>query len=250
MQTMTSNMQRNGSDTYTPPYNSNNAVNVSANERVLSLIGGLFIFSSGVNNLTSKPFSALGRLAVGTFLLYRGASGNCPVRSYMGREQMQEGSTIEMYTTLTVNKPRHEVYSFWRKLENLPLFMKHLRQVRELDSKTSKWEASLPAKGIPVSWNAEIVEDETNSLIGWCSLPGSMVENAGKVEFRDSINGQGTDIKVLITYRPPAGALGSGIATVLNPIFEKMVREDILNFKQYIEAGEISSLQSQTSGNL
>src|ERR1700740_2957031 len=98
---VTSHMQHNGSDGYTPPYNSNNSINVSANERVISLIGGLILFSSGMSRIGSRPFSALSRLALGGFLLYRGASGNCPVRSYLaGEKQDQEGSVIEMYTTM------------------------------------------------------------------------------------------------------------------------------------------------------
>ena len=35
--------------------------------------------------------------------------------------------------------------------------------------------------------------------------------------------------------RAPAGELGSGVAKLLNPVFEKLIRQDVLNFKDYIE---------------
>jgi len=71
-------------------------------------------------------------------------------------------------------------------------------------------------------------------LLGWQSVPGSAINNAGKVEFRDAEEG-GTELIVVISYRAPAGDLGAGIAKVLNPILEKIVRNDINSFKEYIE---------------
>ena len=40
---------------------------------------------------------------------------------------------------------------------------------------------------------------------------------------------------MVIIYYPPAGELGSGVAKLLNPVFEKLIRQDVLNFKEYIE---------------
>ena len=137
-----------------------------------------------------------------------------------------------------VNKPKEEVYEFWRKLENLPLFMKHLVSVTEIDSKRSHWEAKIP-EGNPISlkWDAEIMKEDPGRLLSWRSLPGSTIDNAGKVEFRDALGNQGTELNVMITYRPPAGNIGSGIGKLLNPLFEKVVRADVNNFKSFIDAG-------------
>jgi uncharacterized membrane protein len=42
----------------------------------------------------------------------------------------------------------------------------------------------------------------------------------------------------MITYRPPAGNIGTSVARLFNPMFEKMVKEDVTNFKQFIELKE------------
>jgi uncharacterized membrane protein len=42
----------------------------------------------------------------------------------------------------------------------------------------------------------------------------------------------------LITYRAPFGDIGEGIASLFNPMFEKMVQDDVKNFKRYIETGD------------
>ena len=86
------------------------------------------------------------------------------------------------------------------------------------------------------------LKDDPGRLLSWRSLPGSTIDNAGKVEFRDALGDQGTELKVMITYRPPAGNIGSGIAKLLNPLFEKVVRADVNNFKSFIDAGNVTVL--------
>lgn len=211
-------------------------VNVGQTERMISVGLGAFLLSSGLGNLTSHPIKGLLRTVIGGALLYRGASGHCPVYASMGKTKgVGHTPAINIRTGLIVNKPKDEVYAFWRKLENLPLFMKHLASVTEIDEKHSHWEAEIPGGIGRVKWNAEIVKEEQGSLIGWQSIPNSTINNAGKVTFKEALGGQGTELEVVISYHPPAGELGAGIAKSLNPVLEKMIRQDIMNFKDYIE---------------
>jgi uncharacterized membrane protein len=72
----------------------------------------------------------LAKALAGGFLLYRGTSGYCPGYAAMGKSQLPVPyKTINIRTKQVVNVPRSEAYAFWRKLENLPLFMKHLVSV-------------------------------------------------------------------------------------------------------------------------
>lgn len=209
--------------------------NMSTVERVLSATAGAILVYTSLKRIGKNPINKLYKASLGGFLLYRGMTGTCPVYSQFGIDG-NKTTSINIRDTFTVNKPKEEVYGFWRKLENLPKFMRHLSSVKELDDTRSHWEAKIPENNpITVSWDAEIVKDDHNSFISWRSLPGSMIENAGKVEFRDALGKQGTEIRVMISYRPPAGNIGSGIAKLFNPMLDKMIREDITNFKQYIE---------------
>jgi uncharacterized membrane protein len=129
------------------------------------------------------------------------------------------------------------------------LFMKHLAAVTEIDSKHSHWEAVVPGNIGKVKWNAEIVKEEPGYLIGWQSIPNSMINNAGKVTFHDALGGEGTELEVVMTYHPPAGEIGSGIAKMLTPVFEKMIRQDVMNFKEYIETKYKSGSNDSMGGN-
>ncbi|HWJ29190.1 MAG TPA: SRPBCC family protein, partial [Flavisolibacter sp.] len=108
-------------------------------------------------------------------------------------------------------------------------------------------EAIVPGNIARVKWNAEIVKEEPGYLIRWQSIPNSMINNAGKVTFHDALGGDGTDVEVVMTYHPPAGELGAGIAKMLTPVFEKMIRQDVMNFKDYIETKYKSA--ANTDGN-
>jgi uncharacterized membrane protein len=230
-----------GSNAFSPNYEAGH-INVSNFERAASAaIGGFLIFNS-LGKIFRSPFRSISRIGAGSALLYRGLSGYCPVYQQMNIDG-SKASSVNMLTTFTVNKPREEVYRFWRKLDNLPLFMKHLVSVTSIDDKRSHWEAKIP-EGNPIhlKWDAEIMKDDEGRLLSWRSLPGSTIDNAGKVEFRDALGGQGTELKVMITYRPPAGNIGSGIAKLLNPLFEKVIREDVNNFKSFIDAGNVTAL--------
>jgi uncharacterized membrane protein len=216
----------------------NTVINVSTRERIVSVIAGTIFFGRGLKK------KSLLRTLIGGYLLYRGGSGYCPVYDQVQRSKYtSKPESVNIKTTFIVNRPKQEVYDFWRKLENLPLFMTHLKSVREIDDKRSHWEANVPGNVTTVSWDAEIVKEENGSLLGWRSLPGATVENAGKVDFRDALGHGGTELNVVITYRPPAGKVGSSIAWLLNPVFRKMIETDIKNFKQYIETGFLPALE-------
>lgn len=114
--------------------------------------------------------------------------------------------------------------------------MRHLEKVEELDQTRSRWTAKGPAGVGTVSWEAEIIEDHKDEFISWSSLPGSTVDNAGQVKFIETPNG--TDIKVQMTYRLPAGDVGGLAAKLSSPMAEKMMRDDIRDLKRVLETGE------------
>ncbi|HEY8781431.1 MAG TPA: SRPBCC family protein [Mucilaginibacter sp.] len=210
------------------------AINLTWPERYVSIAAGVKLAFSGIRNLFKNPFSSILKLGAGGYLLNRGITGHCELYSQMGKNTTGPVN-INIRSSFTIDKPRSEVYTFWRKLDNLPLFMNHLESVEVLDNDRSHWVLKLPAGIAKVSWDAEIVHDVPGELIGWSSLPGSIIDNAGKVRFRDSFDDQGTLVDVVISYQPPAGGLGASLAHVLNPVFKNMVDADVQNFKQYMD---------------
>ena len=221
-----------------PLYDHSNILNVSKEGRIASIVAGSLIASSAIGSIGKHPIKSLARLAVGGYLLYRGLSGNCPVTAAIEQRSARHSTAMNIRSSMTINKPREEVYAFWRQLGNLPLFMRHLEQVDERDSTHSRWIANGPGGVGTLEWEAEIVKEEPGTLLGWRSITGSQVATAGRVTFEDTANG-GTAMKIMITYRPPAGHVGTGLAWLLNSAFERIVQEDIQRFKHFMETGVV-----------
>jgi len=218
------------------PLNGSAKINLNWPERYISIAAGVKLSFSGLRNIFKSPFSSILKLGAGGYLVNRGITGHCELYSQAGKMSMSPVN-VNIRTSFSVDRPRMEVYNFWRKLDNLPLFMKHLEDVQVIDEKRSHWVLKLPTGVANVSWDAEIVHDDPGYMIGWSSLPDSIIDNAGKVRFRDTFDG-GTLVDVIISYQPPAGGLGASLAHVLNPVFKKLVDDDVNNFKQYMDIAE------------
>jgi len=137
-----------------------------------------------------------------------------------------------------LEKPVSDIYRFWRRLENLPRFMTHLDRVTEMPNGKSHWVARGPA-GLAVEWDAEIINELENEVIGWRSLHGSEVVTAGSVNFGRARDGRSTQVSVHLQYAPPAGKAGALIASLFGREPSQTIREDLRHFKQLLEAGEI-----------
>lgn len=153
------------------------------------------------------------------------------------RSSSKRAKEIQLHTEQTVKGSREELYAYWRNLENLPNFMSHIKKVVEIDEKRSKWTAEVPGGIGTIEWEAVIEQDLRNRHISWRSVANSEIENSGEVRFEDAPAGKGTIVETTISYRPPAGNAGEFVAKLLNPAFEKVVKQDLKQFKKHMEKG-------------
>ena len=81
--------------------------------------------------------------------------------------------------TITINRPRAELYAFWRAFENLAHVMENIESVTEIDATRSHWVVRAPA-GKTVEWDSVIVEDIPDELISWQSDAGAEIQHSGQ----------------------------------------------------------------------
>ena len=237
--------------------NAGAVVNVGKNERIASIAGGATLALYG---LKKGGWTGLTIAFAGGTLVYRGLTGHCDVCAALGKTQNaerfngeHEKSTevpghggILVHRTVTINKPADELYAFWRKLENLPRFMKHLESVEETDETHSHWVAKAPV-GTSVSWDAEVIRDNPSELIAWRSTEGSTIPNSGSVRFVSK--GGETEVKVNLEYQPPGGTVGALFAKLFGEEPQQQINEDLLRFKQLMETGEVTTNGRVDSGD-
>jgi uncharacterized membrane protein len=140
---------------------------------------------------------------------------------------------IRIEKSVIINRDRADLYHFWRNFRNLPQIMNHLQEVRVLSPERSHWVAKAPV-GTKVEWDAEVTSDLENELIGWRSLEGATVANAGSVRFLHFAD-HVTEVRVSLEYAPPGGRLGAFIATLFGENPEQQIAEDLVRFKHMME---------------
>jgi uncharacterized membrane protein len=227
--------------------------NVSHLERMASLMAGTMLTVQGLRRRSPGGILAA---AAGAELIRRGASGHCYCYELFGVSTAPQspGTSVpyplgvRVDSSVTINRPVEQVYQYWRNLENLPNFMRHLKSVTVIDETRSRWEALAP-RGKTVEWEAEIISDIENERIAWRSLPGSKVQNAGSVHFRPAPGNRGTVVTVELQYNPPAGIVGAVVAWMSGEEPSLQIKDDIHRLKQALEAGEVPTIEGQSAGD-
>jgi uncharacterized membrane protein len=229
-------------------------VNVGRTERWVSGVAGAALLASA---LRRKRLRAL-LLPVGIGLIRRAVTGRCEINRALGRNsagqeervspvaslERGEGNRVEQ--SVVIDRPREELFQFWRQFDNLPRFMDNLESVTILDPRRSRWVAKGPV-GTRVEWEAEIHNEIENELIAWRSLPGADVDQAGSVHF-SPVAGGGTEVRVVMRYSAPAGRVGDAVAHILGDDPDRQIADDLRRFKQVMDAGEPVSSSSGVTG--
>ena len=229
--------------------------NLSEVERWASIAAGTALAIYGLSRLKSTGWLYAG---IGGLLLRRGVTAHCDLYEAVGintagtakdtRAALRGPRGVNVLESVTINQPIATLYRFWRNLENLPQFMRHLESVEKITDTISHWRAKGPA-GVVVAWDAEIYNEIPNKLIAWRSLEGADVVSAGSVNFDEAGPGRGTRVTVHLQYSPPGGKLGAAVARLFGRDAETEIREDLRRFKQLIEAGEVPSTSGQPRGH-
>lgn len=155
-------------------------------------------------------------------------------------DQIENGEASLIGRTVTINRPREDVYAYWRDFRNLPNFMENVEAVSVVDDRRSHWTVSAPA-GQRVEWDAIITAEHPGALIAWRSGENSDIDHSGQIEFRDSTSGRGTEVTATILYDPPVGTAGKLIAKLFQKEPKIQARRDLRRFKQLMETGEVST---------
>jgi uncharacterized membrane protein len=232
------------------------AINITENERILSILSGGVLTLAG---LQRKSLGGTLLALAGADLLRRGITGHSYIFEWFGvrTAPLGQGAAttsvpyelgIRVDRSITINRPRAEVYGFWRDLTNLPRFMNHVKFVRLTGDKQSHWVVKGPTNRF-VEWDAVIHNEIENELIAWRTLPGSEVDHAGSVRFQDAPGGRGTQIQVELQYNPPAGIVGAVLAKFWGEEPTQQITADLRSLKRILEAGEIPAAAGRPSGS-
>jgi len=217
-------------------------------KEVLSCLFGAGMFISSYLPYLRRSGGGNMLAGMGAILFFEGIKGYCAVDCSPGSSELQQSNTnslgrrkvptdhaIKIQQSIIVTRSAAELYQFWRNLENLPTILSHLHSVRVINDQLSHWMIESVPGGPMIEWDAKIINEVPNNRIGWSTLQGSDIDNAGSVVFETMPDGNSTQITVTLQYVPPAGRLGAAIINLLGQDPEKKIAEDLQHFKEQME---------------
>lgn len=204
--------------------------NVGTLERMITAAAGAALLGLAWR----RRSRGLGMTSAG--LLARAATGYCPAYAAMGvnyadsKHALAGARGIHIRESVTVDAPPEQVYTFWRNLVHLPEVMPHLERIDVIDDTLSRWTAKAFGS-VPLTWQAEIINDVPNETIGWRTLAGEAIHHAGSVTFKRLPGTGGTEVRVHLQYAPPGGRAAVWFAELLGQDPDQMTRDGLQALK-------------------
>ena len=201
-------------------------------------------------NNSKWPYFALAGLSLAALPLAVSTTAAFKRRAMRGEHDSAPGHTARQSSfgdyhvvgrSVTIAKPRSELFAFWRDFKNLPGFMTNLDRIeRGTDADQATWHIRGPGDKV-FAVETRIAREVDGELIAWRSTEQSDVDTEGRVTFEDAPGDRGTRVALIIAYKPKGGALGDMIATITGRSPELQARHDLKRFKMLMETGEIAT---------
>jgi uncharacterized membrane protein/osmotically-inducible protein OsmY len=198
--------------------------------RLLTGTTGLALAGYGASR-RDMPGALLATAGVG--LLARAAT-NLEARRLTGIGARRRA--VDVQKTITIEAPVEDVFEFWAAYENFPRFMSRVLEVRPSSrERQSHWKVAGPG-GVPVEFDAEVTAFVANEVLAWRTVEGSPVGHAGIVRFERAGYGR-TRVHVRMSYNPPGGWLGHGVAAAFGADPKQSLDADLARMKTLLETG-------------
>ncbi len=155
------------------------------------------------------------------------AAGGAWIVGLLGRGG--QSRIIRLEKSVQIGRSVEDVFETWCDLEALPRYTNLLRSIRRSGDR-SFWVAEIG--GIPLEWDAEIVQVIPNESVGWRSVDG--VRHSGRVTF--SPIGDQTLIHVQMNYAPRLWFLRPVLSPAVG-MMEGYIEQVLRDFKMALESG-------------
>jgi uncharacterized membrane protein len=149
----------------------------------------------------------------------------------------------EARAAVTIGRPADELRALWLRPDTQSRIWAHFAEVTALDDRTTEWTAHGPANG-EYHWRTQL-EDSPDDSIGWSSLDGADVRNAGVLTFRTAPGDRGTELHLDVRFDPPGGTVGRAVSKLFHIVPREIVLKALYNFRALALNGEIPTTQPQ-----
>lgn len=229
-------------------------VNMHLVERRISVVlGAILLLRSFIRRSSSfsEKFLVLD-------LLYRGISGHSFLYQMLGintsgeTEQLRIRSsdeTPEIERSITIEKPRDDLYRCWREPRRLSQIMSGVVEIAEESEGRTRWTVEGPFNQ-RLGWDMRVVEESPGEMIHWKSLKGALLPCECWVRFRRAPRDWGTEVTLQVRFEPPGGRTGNRVVKRLGFVPRLQLEKMLRRFKSVVETGEFPTLVHNPSARV
>jgi len=228
-----------------PPLPTSSHPNLGTPERLVSLVAGSLLIANG---LRQGGFKGWSQMLVGACAAWSAYSGTSRVKRALTHspfertfEQDRDWDASKVISrSVTVGKPREEVYAFCSDPANLGALMPWVDVIEQTGERTYRWTAHGPMDKT-LHCDLEQCEPKEGRKLHWIAGPDNRFKHDVQMHFSDAPAGRGTQIKVIVACQTPFGAAGYALAAAISKFSDKALLNVLRSIKQQLEAGEVST---------
>jgi uncharacterized membrane protein len=152
---------------------------------------------------------------------------------------------IEVRKSVTIGKPREEIFE---ALRQRPILVGLFEDLRSVEPRRFRWVKSL-ADGGSVGGEVELDDLVENERVSWHAPASNELPHEGALWLQDAPPGRGTEVHVRIAYEPRRGRVGKLLLKLMGEEPKQEVTRHLYRLRQMLEAGEVATTEGQPSGS-
>jgi uncharacterized membrane protein len=204
-------------------------------QHVAAAVAGCVLVAASPRGRRGAVMRAAGAALLGYALV--------PVITGKIRDRGARRRTLTARSSIRIDRPIGQVFSFFKDFESFPRVFGALRSVADFQDGRSHWEMYTPS-GSVVAWDVVVTKYFPNSVIAWESVRGSPIEMCGIVRFV-SLGPSLTEVRLEMVYRPAHTGLSDAVHTLLRRWSRNRLDTALNHARFYVESFP-SSVQDVT----
>ncbi len=132
-----------------------------------------------------------------------------------------------------IDAPVEQVFDAFGDFENVPRWMRNVRDVRRTGRRTSRWTADTSSARAPFEWDVETTVYEPDRRIVWRAIGGD-VDTDGEMILHETPRGTSL-LRLVISYYPTGGQHGPAVARFFGSNAGSQLEEDLERLKRDLE---------------
>jgi uncharacterized membrane protein len=153
------------------------------------------------------------------------------------------GKTIE--GRVTIQRPIHEVFGFYRDFRNMPRFLGDVTGVEQVGPTTSRWTIQGPL-GLRVHWTIRVIEERPNELIRYETVTSTGLRTRWEIHFESGTDARETEVHEVM--RAPLGLPGQWALALIGKFPAREVSANLHRLKEVMETGRVTDTSNSVAG--